>query len=124
MERKYLIGISLIAILTLVAVENPLSNQYVMELKHEALEVTGSVALETIWTRQIKDEAKLREIPAQDAIIDTVWKATPEYNGFKVDVEASLKNMKKEKSFDADKLVYKQIPPVKHLPDLPAIPGI
>ncbi|TMU87740.1 hypothetical protein FGG79_06415 [Bacillus sp. BHET2] len=121
MERKYLIGISLIAILTLVAVENPLSNQYVMELKHKALEVSGSVAPNDL-TRQIKDEAKLREIPAQDAIIDTVWKATPGYNGLKVDVEASLKNMKKEKSFNADKLVYKQIPPVKHLPDLPASP--
>jgi probable sporulation protein (polysaccharide deacetylase family) len=121
MEKRYLIGISLIAILTLVVVENPLSDQYVTGLKQESLEVNG-VSEPNDLTRKIKEEAKLREIPAQDAVIDTVWKATPGYNGLKVDVEASLQNMKKEKSFDEDKLIYKQIPPEKHLPDLPASP--
>ncbi|QHE61335.1 polysaccharide deacetylase family protein [Rossellomorea vietnamensis] len=121
MEKKYLIGISLIAILTLVVVENPLSDQYVNGLKQEAVVVNGVNSTNDL-TRMIKEEAKSREIPAQDAVIDTVWKATPGYNGLKVDVEASLQNMKKGKSFDEDKLIYKQIPPEKHLPDLPASP--
>ncbi|BCB03403.1 polysaccharide deacetylase family protein [Bacillus sp. KH172YL63] len=121
MEKKYLIGISLIAILTVVAVGNPLSDQYVTDLKQEALEVSGTVAVDDL-SRQIKEEAKLREAAPQDAMIDPVWKATPGYNGLKVDVEASLQNMKKNKSFDADKIVYKQIPPQTHLPDLPAAP--
>ncbi|UII58021.1 polysaccharide deacetylase family protein (plasmid) [Cytobacillus spongiae] len=121
MGKKYLIGISLIAILTIVVVENPLSDQYLTRLKQESLEVSG-VSETSDLTRRIREEAKSREIPAKDAMIDTVWKATPGYNGIKVDVEASLTNMKKEKSFNEDKLIYKQVPPEKHLPDLPASP--
>jgi probable sporulation protein (polysaccharide deacetylase family) len=71
---------------------------------------------------EIVEKAKQYEIPPQDAVIDRVWKATPGYNGLKIDVQASYENMKKEGKFDERKLVYKQVPPRVHLGDLPPAP--
>ncbi len=118
-ERKYLIGISLIAILTILAVENPLTSKYVTSLKQTGFEVSYSVDdLRMI----IEEEADKRRADPQDAKIDPVWKATPGYNGVMIDVKASLNKMKKDKTFDEDKLVYKQISPKVHLADLPSSP--
>jgi peptidoglycan-N-acetylglucosamine deacetylase len=118
--KKYLIGICVIAILTLLAVDNPLTDQYVLGLKQDSAVVSGSSTEEL--TQKIKEAAKSKYVPAQDAKIDTVWKATPGYNGVKIDVEKSLQNMKKERGFSEDKLVYKQISPATHLSDLSASP--
>jgi peptidoglycan-N-acetylglucosamine deacetylase len=118
--KKYLIGICVIAILTLLAVDNPLSDQYVLSLKHKSAAVSGSSSEEL--SKKIKEAAKTKSFPAQDAKIDTVWKATPGYNGVKVDVEKSLQNMKKERGFSTEKLVYEQISPETHLSDLPPSP--
>ncbi|WP_064093665.1 polysaccharide deacetylase family protein [Rossellomorea aquimaris] len=118
MEKKYLLGISLIAIVTLVVVENPLSDQYLIQLKQDSISVNGV----SDFTDRVRQEAEERIISPQDAKIDKVWKATPGYNGLKVDVNASIKNMKKEKSFREDLLVYEQISPSIHLSDLPPSP--
>jgi peptidoglycan-N-acetylglucosamine deacetylase len=118
--KKYLIGICVIAILTLLAVDNPLSDQYVSNLKQDSTMVSGSNTEEL--TQKIKEAEKTKNIPAQDAKIDTVWKATPGYNGLKIDVKKSLQNMKKERSFSEEKLVYKQISPAIHLSQLPPSP--
>lgn len=71
---------------------------------------------------EIKAKAKRYEIPPRNAVVDPVWKATPGYNGLKVNVKASYENMKQEGVFDEKKLVYEQVPPKIHLKDLPAEP--
>ncbi|MEL3971281.1 polysaccharide deacetylase family protein [Rossellomorea oryzaecorticis] len=128
--KKYLIGICVIAILTLLAVENPLTDQYILSLKQESavvsggiksVAVSGSISNEEL-TLKVKEAAKNNSFPAQNAMIDPVWKATPGYNGIKIDIDKSLQNMKKNRVFSEDKLVYKQIPPEKHLSDLPPSP--
>ncbi|MEG9296703.1 polysaccharide deacetylase family protein [Mangrovibacillus sp. Mu-81] len=121
MEKKYLIGICVIAILTLLAVENPLSDEYVRNLKQEYVSVSGNSSNEDLL-RKIKEAAENKSFSAQNARVDPVWKATPGYNGLKIDVQKSLKNMKKDASFSEEKLVYKQIRPEKHLSDLPPSP--
>jgi peptidoglycan-N-acetylglucosamine deacetylase len=128
--KKYLIGICVIAILTLLAVENPLTDQYVLSLKQESAVVSGSIDSVAVsgsigneeLTLKVKEAAKNNSFPAQNAMIDPVWKATPGYNGIKIDIDKSLQNMKKDRGFSEEKLVYKQIPPEKHLSDLPPSP--
>jgi peptidoglycan-N-acetylglucosamine deacetylase len=72
--------------------------------------------------KEIVEKASRYEVPAIDAKIDPVWKATPGYNGLKVDVAASFKKMKKNGVFDETKLVLKQIEPKVKLKDLPPEP--
>lgn len=68
--------------------------------------------------KEIQSYAKQHDIQPIDAKIDQVWKAIPGYNGRKVDVKASYKNMKKEEKFDRSKIVFKEIPPAVRLDDL------
>ncbi|KML33008.1 polysaccharide deacetylase family protein [Rossellomorea marisflavi] len=118
MGRKYLIALPVIAILTLAAVQNPLTNQYVVHLKGQSVTATSN---KSDLMQQIEQKAS-KEIKPQDAVIDPVWKATPGYNGLDLDIEASYKQMKKTGTFDDDKLVWKQLEPSKHLEDLPPSP--
>lgn len=118
MGRKYLIALPVIAILTLAAVQNPLTNQYVAHLKGQSVTATSN---KSDLMQQIEQKAS-KEIQPQDAVIDPVWKATPGYNGLDLDIEASYKQMKKTGTFDDDKLVWKQLEPSKHLEDLPPSP--
>nr|WP_132948209.1 polysaccharide deacetylase family protein [Thermolongibacillus altinsuensis] len=71
---------------------------------------------------EMMEKSKQYEIPPQDAKIDRVWKAIPGYNGLKVDIKASYKNMKTLGKFDAKQLVYQQVSPNIHLSDLPPSP--
>lgn len=118
MGRKYLIALPVIAILTLAAVQNPLTNQYVAHLKGQSVTTTSN---KSNLMQQIEEKAS-GGIKPQDAMIDPVWKATPGYNGIDLDIEASYKQMKKTGTFDDDKLVWKQLKPSKHLEDLPPSP--
>lgn len=118
MGRKYLIALPVIAILTLAAVQNPLTDQYVAHLKGQSVTTTSN---KSNLMQQIEEKAS-GGIKPQDALIDPVWKATPGYNGIDLDIEASYKQMKKTGTFDDDKLVWKQLKPSKHLEDLPPSP--
>lgn len=118
MGRKYLIALPVIAILTLAAVQNPLTDQYVAHLKGQSVTTTSN---KSNLMQQIEEKAS-GGIKPQDAVIDPVWKATPGYNGIDLDIEASYKQMKKTGTFDDDKLVWKQLKPSKHLEDLPPSP--
>ncbi|KQU60948.1 polysaccharide deacetylase family protein [Rossellomorea sp. RS05] len=118
MGRKYLIALPVIAILTLAAVQNPLTNQYVAHLKGQSVTTTSN---KSNLMQQIEEKAS-GGIKPQDAMIDPVWKATPGYNGIDLDIDASYKQMKKTGTFDDDKLVWKQLKPSKHLEDLPPSP--
>ena len=114
--------LSMIAFLVIAAwfsVNNPLVDTYVSSLKGNVLTVGKQ---ENPLYQSIVKNAPTYEIPPSDAKIDRVWKAIPGYNGIKVDIDASYKNMKKNGIFDEKKLVYKQIEPAIHLKDLPPSP--
>nr|WP_312856096.1 polysaccharide deacetylase family protein [Anoxybacillus tepidamans] len=91
-------------------------NEYITALREKSIE--ASKASDKLYM-EIQTKAKQYEIPPQNAVVDRVWKAIPGYNGLKVNVEASYKNMKKDGIFDERKLVYQQVPPAVHLEDLP-----
>jgi peptidoglycan-N-acetylglucosamine deacetylase len=114
--KKWLI-IGTILIFSILLVSNPLTNQYIVSIKEEVVPVSK---IDSSIRNEIVQQSKQYEIPASDAKVDKVWKATPGYNGLKVDVEASLKNM--GKTFDVKKLVFAQIKPNVHLNDLPPSP--
>ncbi|KPC99982.1 hypothetical protein LR69_01851 [Geobacillus sp. BCO2] len=73
------------------------------------METTAMKERDKLYDTIVK-QAKQYEIPAQDAVIDKVWKATPGYNGLAVDIDASYQNMKKTGMFDERKLVFRQVP--------------
>jgi len=118
-NSKSLIGIMMIAILTVVLIENPLSNQYLTKLKRGTIYIYAD---QSDLYNQIELAAKEYSIKPQDAKVDKIWKAIPGINGLKVDIKASYDNMKKDKKFDKNKLIYTQIKPKVHLEDLPPSP--
>jgi probable sporulation protein (polysaccharide deacetylase family) len=115
---KYIRPFSLAIMLLVIFIifQNPWIDQYVHHLQNTSVETAKPK--DKLYL-EIEEKAKKYEISAQDAKIDRVWKAIPGYNGLKVDVDASYKNMKKLGAFNEQMLVYKQIPPKIHLADLP-----
>lgn len=63
-----------------------------------------------------------REEPPIDARVDRLWKAVPGYNGIKVDVEASLANMRAAKNPGPEHLVFQEVKPAVTLDQLGAHP--
>jgi peptidoglycan-N-acetylglucosamine deacetylase len=108
--------ILVISFIAVVAVNNPWSNMYVSTIKEEA--ITVGKQNDSLYT-EIENYASKHLIPASDAKIDPVWKATPGYNGLEVDINESYKKMKKKGIFNESMLVYQQIKPKVHLQDLP-----
>lgn len=113
---KKLITISIIGVLSIMLVNNPLTDRYVQGLKVINIPASGQ---KNALYMEIEEKAKQYEKPAQDAKVDPVWKALPGHNGLKVDISASYAKMKKSGKFDPAKLVYIQTPPAVHLKDLP-----
>ncbi|MBO0959101.1 polysaccharide deacetylase family protein [Neobacillus sp. MM2021_6] len=116
---KKVMIIFVICLAAWVAVNNPIVNKYVAALKVSAL---PAVKQSDPLYQSILKNAPTYEIPPSDAKIDSVWKAIPGYNGLKVDVSASYKNMKKGQVFNEKKLVFAQTKPKVHLKDLPPSP--
>ncbi|MDZ5473430.1 polysaccharide deacetylase family protein [Bacillus sp. 31A1R] len=112
---KNIFYIVMISLLALLVVNNPLSDQYVASLKGQSVPASAANTL----MDEIELKAKEYEVPPSDAKIDPVWKAMPGLNGLKVDIEASYKKMKKDKEFNPEKLVFKEVSPNVHLDDLP-----
>ncbi len=102
-----------------ITVSNPIVNKYVASLKESALPAVKQS--DPLYQRIIKN-ASTYEIPPSEATVDRVWKAIPGYNGLKVDITASYKNMKKKGIYDEKKLVFFQTKPKVHLQDLPPSP--
>lgn len=117
--KKNLIGIVMIAILTLSIVNNPLTEKYLSYLKEDTNYIPTK---QNDLYNQIVQASKNYSINPQDAKIDRVWKAIPGYNGIEVDIKSSYNNMKKDGKFDENKLVFKQIPATVHLNDLSPAP--
>ena len=118
-NSKNLLGIVLIAILSLAVVFNPFTGAYISQLKNSVVHVDQH---QNELYSEIEHAAEKYNFPPDNAKIDRVWKAMPGYNGIKVDIDSSFKRMKKENRFDEQKLVFLQIPPEIHLKDLPAAP--
>jgi peptidoglycan-N-acetylglucosamine deacetylase len=102
-----------------ILVNNPIVNPYVAALMNTTFPAAKQA--DSLY-QSITKNASTYEIPAADAKIDRVWKAIPGYNGLKVDINASYKNMKKKGIFDDKKLVFIQTKPSVHLKDLPPAP--
>jgi probable sporulation protein (polysaccharide deacetylase family) len=102
-----------------ITAANPFVDNYFTLLKESAL--PAAKESDPLYQNIIKN-APTYEIPPKDATIDRVWKAIPGYNGQKVDIEASYKNMKNIGVFNEKKLVFTQTKPKVHLQDLPAAP--
>lgn len=111
--------ILLICLTAWVAVNNPFVNKYLSTLK--PAEQPAIKEADDLYQEIVK-QTPTYEKPASDAKIDRVWKAMPGYNGVKVDIAASYKNMKAKGIFDERKLVYTQIKPKVSLNDLPPSP--
>lgn len=97
-------------------IQNQYTTEYIDDLKNATITVAKQT--NTLYM-EIEKKSIEFDIPAIDAEIHKVWKATPGYNGIKVDVDASYQNMKSDGKFNEKKLVYKQIKPKVHLDDLP-----
>ncbi len=114
------LGIVVLFILALLMIlNNSYVNKYVATLKANALPAVKQT--DPLYQSIVKN-ASTYETPPIDAKIDRVWKAIPGYNGLKVDIEASYKNMKKTNRFNEKKLVFTQIKPKVHLNNLPPSP--
>ncbi|MGG5252902.1 polysaccharide deacetylase family protein [Neobacillus sp. SM06] len=100
------------------ATYTPISS-YVVALKNGSLPAAKQA---NPLYQEIVKKAPKYEIQPSDAKIDTVWKATPGYNGLKVNIEASYNKMKKDGKFNEEKLVFEQVAPKTHLNDLPPSP--
>lgn len=116
---KRWIYFGMLMVVAIMMVNNPLTNQYVLSIKKESIQVSK---IDNSLKNEISARAKDFEIPANNAKIDKVWKAMPGYNGLKVNIEESYKNMAKQKVFDEQKLVFEQSIPKVHLEDLPPSP--
>ncbi|WP_026566477.1 polysaccharide deacetylase family protein [Bacillus sp. UNC41MFS5] len=111
--------IIIICIAGWIAVSNPFVSQYLTFKKESSL--PAAKESDPLYQSIIKN-AHTYEKPPKDATIDRVWKAIPGYNGLKVDINASYKNMKSKGVFNEKKLIFTQIKPKVHLKDLPPSP--
>lgn len=102
-----------------IAVSNPAVNKYISNLQGSALPVSKQT--NPLYQNIVKN-APTYEIQPSDAKIDPVWKAMPGYNGIKVNVPASYKNMKTKGVFDEKRLIFTQVKPKVLLNDLPSAP--
>ncbi|EKN65655.1 sporulation protein, polysaccharide deacetylase family [Neobacillus bataviensis LMG 21833] len=116
---KKVMIVFVICVAAWISVNNPIVNKYVAALKESALPAVKQS--DPLYQSIIKN-APTYEIPPSDAKIDSVWKAIPGYNGLKIDITASYKNMKKGQVFNEKKLVFVETKPKVHLQDLPPSP--
>ncbi|WP_332630633.1 polysaccharide deacetylase family protein [Halalkalibacter flavus] len=121
MKKKIIhVGVfCIIVILSVGAVQNPFSMNYISELKQDSQMVLKQQ--DSLYEEIVARSDSYTE-PAIDARVDRVWKAVPGYNGLEVDVEASYDKMKKLNEFDENRLVFKETSPNVHLDDLPPSP--
>jgi peptidoglycan-N-acetylglucosamine deacetylase len=113
---KRVVHLALLLLFSILLINNPLISQYISLLKAESISVTKET--DPLY-QEIEERAREFEKKPINAKIDRVWKAIPGYNGLIVDVPASYKKMKKDGTFNEEKLVYEQVSPQVHLTDLP-----
>jgi len=117
--KHFIAGCILIAV-SLMLVQLPHIDSYITFLKDNQSIATAKNK-DSLYV-EIEQKAKEFEVAPKDAMIDSVWKTVPGYNGLKVDVPSSYKVMKEDGIFNEKKLIYKQIPPKIHMSQLEAAP--
>ena len=117
--KHFIAGCILIAV-SLMLVQLPHIDSYITFLKDNQSIATAKNK-DPLYV-EIEQKAKQYEVAPKDAMIDSVWKTVPGYNGLKVDVPSSYKVMKEDGIFNEKKLIYKQIPPKIHMSQLEAAP--
>jgi len=98
---------------------NPITNNYIIELRGQAEEVLKEES--PLYMEILRQKQKFDEEPV-DAKIDPVWKAIPGYNGLRVDVQQSYENMKDNDEFAEGQLVFEELTPEVTLNELPPHP--
>ncbi|MFY4773933.1 polysaccharide deacetylase family protein [Metabacillus sp. RGM 3146] len=116
--KKNTARFSFLAMLAAAIIINPFTASYFESFK---MAVPAGNMTNSLYD-EIAAKSKSYEAAPQNAEIHKIWKATPGYNGLTVDVNASYEKMKKGGKFDDSLLVFKQVPPVIHLKDLPPSP--
>lgn len=81
-----------------------------------------TVKTETSLYKEIIKKSYHYEQPPENAYINTVWQKVPGRNGLKINIDESYKQMKKDKVFNQDLLVYEQVNPEINIKDLQAAP--
>lgn len=114
-----MVGFIVIFVISVSTIQNPFQHNYVEKI--EEVSTTPAFHKDELY-QSIKEKAVKYNIPPQNAEIHNVWKATPGYNGIKVDVRKSYELMKKNGRFDEKLLVFQQVPPSIHLDDLKPAP--
>ncbi|AZB42985.1 hypothetical protein CEF21_12110 [Bacillus sp. FJAT-42376] len=109
----------LLMIITAGVMQNSYISTYVAGLKTTEMEVSKPVG---VVCGEIREKSIELNIPAKDAEVHTIWKATPGYNGRVVDIAASCKKMNEIGMYKKELLVFKEVTPRVHLSDLPAAP--
>lgn len=71
------------------------------------------------WNDRILKEAQKLRVEPINAVIDSVWKAIPGYNGLEVDMERTLKIAMDQPLSDHIPFVFNEIEPMIQLDDLP-----
>lgn len=112
-------GFAFILIITMGAMQNPFTSNYVDSLKLSA--VTVSKEKDPLYL-EIEQKKGEYEVQPEDARIDRVWKAMPGLNGLKVNVAESYRKMRPDGIFTPEKLVYEEVRPKVTLFDLPPSP--
>jgi len=109
-----------IGMISWLLVQSSYVDTYISQLKEQQV-VSVTKKTDPLY-EEIKQKAKQYEVAPKDAMIDTIWKTVPGYNGLQVDIQSSFEMMKKEGIFNEKKLIYKEVPPKVHLSDLEAAP--
>ncbi|MGN1387012.1 MAG: polysaccharide deacetylase family protein [Bacillus sp. (in: firmicutes)] len=122
MKQKWTLYLNVIFIglFSWLIVQSAYVHTYITHLKEQQAVTVSKKANPLL--EEVKQKAEQYEIAPKDAMIDSVWKTVPGYNGLQVDIQASYENMKKEGVFTEKRLIYKEIPPNKHLSQLEAAP--
>lgn len=117
---KRFFSIACIGLISWQLVQSSYVHTYITQLKEQQA-VTASKKTDPLL-EEIKQKAEKYEVAPKDAMIDSVWKTVAGYNGLQVDIQASFDNMKKAGVFNEKRLIYKEVPPNKHLSQLEAAP--
>lgn len=96
-------------------------HQYISVMKMETTNVSTNSREEPLRNQIVEWKKKKDQSPV-NAYVDRIWKAIPGYNGWVVDVDASVENMKQNHINTEDGLIYKEVPPDKGLEQLGAYP--
>lgn len=109
----------LLVTMTLSTGFNPITNNYIIELRGQAEEVLKEES--PLYMEILRQKQEFDEDPV-DAKVDPVWKAIPGYSGLRVDVQKSYENMKDKYEFEESKLVFEELTPEVTLKELPPNP--